>query len=67
MVLFYFSGFSFRQFVQERLGHKNIKETIDIYNHWSDKQEEIHSAVLEGMFTAKKKDDTSKCVIPEIL
>lgn len=47
------------RFVQQRLGHKNIKETLDIYAHWTKNQQDTYSAVLETMFT-EKKDDTDK-------
>jgi integrase len=47
------------RFVQQRMGHKNIKETLDIYAHWTKEQQDIHSTVLETMFTPNKKDDTN--------
>lgn len=48
------------RFVQQRLGHKNIKETLDIYAHWTKNQQDTYSAVLENMFTERKKDDTDE-------
>lgn len=48
------------RFVQQRLGHKNIKETLDIYAHWTKNQQNTYSTVLETMFTENKKDDTYK-------
>lgn len=54
------------KFVQKRMGHKNIQETLNTYAHWTKKQEDVYSAVLDTMFTQNKKDDTSECVIPEV-
>lgn len=54
------------RFVQQRMGHKNIQETINTYAHWTKKQEDVYSSVLDTMFTQNKKDDTSECVIPEV-
>lgn len=46
------------RFVQQRMGHKNIQETLNTYAHWTKKQEDVYSSVLDTMFTQNKKDDT---------
>ena len=38
----------------------NIKETLDIYAHWTKNQQDTYYAVLENMFTERKKDDTDE-------
>ena len=48
------------------MGHKNIQETLNTYAHWTKKQEDIYSSVLDTMFTRNKKDDTTECVIPKV-
>ncbi len=54
------------KFVQKRMGHKNIQETLNTYAHRTKKQEDVYSAVLDTMFTQNKKDDTSECVILKV-
>ena len=39
------------KFVQERLGHKDIKVTLDVYNHLTQNQTEQGNNILERMFT----------------
>lgn len=43
------------RFVQKRMGHKNIQETLNTYAHWTKKQEDIYSSVLDTMFEQDKK------------
>lgn len=38
------------KYVQERLGHKNINVTMDIYNHLTQNQAEKSKQALEGVF-----------------
>ena len=38
------------KYVQERLGHKNISVTMDIYNHLTQNQAELSKRALEDVF-----------------
>ena len=38
------------KYVQERLGHKNISVTMDIYNHLTQSQAELSKRALEDVF-----------------
>lgn len=38
------------KYVQERLGHKNIKVTLDVYNHLTQNQTEQGNSTLESIF-----------------
>lgn len=38
------------KYVQERLGHKNIKFTMDIYNHLTENQAKLSKSKLESIF-----------------
>jgi integrase len=38
------------KYVQERLGHKNISVTMDIYNHLTQNQAEQSKKALENVF-----------------
>lgn len=38
------------KYVQERLGHKNIKVTLDVYNHLTQNQTEQGNNTLESIF-----------------
>lgn len=39
------------KYVQQRLGHKNIAVTMDIYNHITNNQKDIGKQSIENMFT----------------
>ena len=38
------------KYVQERLGHKNIKVTMDIYNHITESQKQIGKQMIDNIF-----------------
>lgn len=38
------------KYIQERLGHKNIKVTMDIYNHITESQKQIGKKMIDNMF-----------------
>lgn len=38
------------KYVQERLGHKNIKVTMDIYNHITESQKQIGKEMIDNIF-----------------
>ncbi|WP_324356675.1 tyrosine-type recombinase/integrase, partial [Ruminococcus sp.] len=38
------------KYIQERLGHKNISVTMDIYNHLTQNQAELSKRALEDVF-----------------
>ena len=38
------------KYIQERLGHKNIKVTMDIYNHITESQKVTGKEMIDNMF-----------------
>ena len=39
------------KYIQERLGHKNIKVTMDIYNHITNSQKEMGRKIVDDLFS----------------